>query len=196
LDATLLVARYEESIINSDELLQQGIKDFVSKTIKVTTFGDGIIAGLRNDGIIVAHHINFPSNHPQYLNYRLNADRQARLMELEGKNRPWLSQWTLRPNAEPERVQSVRNPDSEEDWNVFFFPTSDFKMVAIFSDGVESFTDSNLNAIPWQTVVSMMMDIPLPQGEFIQRQVNWLVKEIAKKKWQNADDFSMGALNI
>lgn len=192
LDATLLFARYEETKVSSDEITQSGKEFEINKVVKITTFGDGVIAGLRNDGVIVAHHIDFPTGYPQYLNYRLNADRQARLSKMEGNNQPLVNTWLI--GKETERVQSVQTPDSENDYNLFIFPISDFKIVALFSDGVETFTDQNMQPIPWQKIVAEMMDIPATKGEFIQRQMNWMVREIAKRKWQHADDFSMGAL--
>lgn len=197
LDATLIYARYRETILNSDELLQQGIKDKVCPSIEVTMFGDGVAAGLRDDGLIVAYHVDFPTGYPQYLNYRLNPERYAALRQMEGGNQPWQNTWSLQDGKEPIRVQSVRmDANKEDDYSLFFFPIPQFKRVAIFSDGVASFNDASGAVVPWQTIVQMMMEVPEPGGEFVQRNVNWLVKEAAKRKWANQDDFSMGAINL
>lgn len=190
LDATLLMARYVESAI---VLQTSGQDDVIAKGIEVTVYGDGFIAGRKRDGTVEGYKVEYASGYPQYPSYRLSVERQARLHELTNGNPPNLERWLL--DKEPKQLKWDRGQPNDS-YHCFYFPIRDYDLVAIFSDGAGSFTEGT-NYIPWQTIVREMMDFgPAMKGEFIQRQMNWAVKEYVKRKWSHADDFTMGAINI
>lgn len=177
LDATVLIARH---------VIEEG-------SIQVSVYGDGIVAAIDDCGEIEAFHIEYPSGYPQYLSYNLSEDRRNRLKELTDGNKCIITKYKIKDKI------SIKEDFEDQITSIdttFTFLTQKYNLVAIFSDGANTFTDSNRVSIPWQTIVAEMMNITARKGEFIQRQMNWLVKETAKRKWYHDDDFSMGAINI
>lgn len=191
LDATLIVAQYRETNVSSDKINAQGNSELNLKAIQVSMWGDGVVAARRrSDGVLEAHNVIFSSGYPQYLSYRLNDERRARLIDHTKGNIARIETWTIEKNKAT--CESVRDDDNEN--RLWFFPIEKYDLVTTFSDGITSFQNENIVEVPWHIVVRDLVDIAPMKGEFVQRSLNWLTKEYLKRKWVWGDDVSMGAI--
>lgn len=151
-------------------------------------WGDGVIAAKKKNGLIDVWEIQYPSGHPTYPSYFVEKDREKNLEETFGKNWPDIYSWEI--GAEIVKKNTVEANAYPFDLK---FHKDEYEMVAIFSDGVGSFL-SNGNPIQTIDVVKELMDIVGKKGEFIQRQINWIVKETHKRNWKIDDDLSMAGI--
>lgn len=193
LDATLLLACYREGRIGDTH-----DDTFLDKVIHVQVYGDGFVAARRREsGIIDAYRIEYPSGYPLYLSYSAHAERRARLLKELNNNPATLEGWVIETGLDAsEPYLSHSDTDVLDDCHHLFFPIEKYDLVAIFSDGVNTFTDANGVSVAWQKVLTELMDVRSSKGEFVQRSMNWLVKECVRRKWSFADDISMAAINL
>lgn len=76
------------------------------------------------------------------------------------------------------------------------FKTKDVKFIGIFSDGMESFLDNEMQLLPVQEIMRDLTDFKQIKGNFIQRRMNGFLKKSAKKEWEHFDDLSFGGIWI
>ena len=181
-DATLLFAKVEDS------------------NVIAKAWGDGVIAAKKTNGDIEAWNITYPSGYPMYPSYLID-DRGEKLTNMFNGNNRMAEVWNIKGEIEKWGNWSVESADhviAETVENAFEvrLKKADYSMVAIFTDGITSFVDGQLCSVHWRKILRQMLDIPAVKGEFVQRQMNWMVKECIKNKWKHDDDFTMGAINI
>jgi hypothetical protein len=177
-DATLLLAEHKT------------IEGFDG--VVVRAWGDGAVAARHVDGSLHIFNINYPSGYPTYPSYFLDPDRAKTLESSFGKNWPTIDRWQI-IDGEKKLIDSVEAqsyPFKQQ------FASSEYAMVAVFSDGVSSFGDDKFRPVATTDIIIELMDIPAMKGQFVQRQINWMAKECAKRKWKHDDDVSMGAINL
>jgi len=147
--------------------------------VEVSMYGDGIVVAVDRHRGIKVYDVSYPSGYPQYLSYSVNPKRNALL----GDNECHLTY------ADGKNIATDKACKGN-----FFFESSFYGMVAMFSDGVKSFSDKNGTDISWRTVIDELTDIPSTKGEFVQRQLNWMEKEYTKRGLFHGDDITMACI--
>lgn len=180
--------------------------------VQVVSTADGVVAWRERSGRIRYESVRFARGMPRYLSYYLDADRHARLFEEHGQTDDLLAgtleitsnTWTPREGwgAQLLRMDSFTD-SSPYDRRRYFSalprdPRSEHPLVdvvALFSDGVESFQDADLNPVPLETVLVELMSLKNLHGQFVTRRCKkFLEKTCVQRGWRHEDDFSMAAV--
>lgn len=180
LHATLIIASLENEVFD------------------VKCYGDGVIAARKNDGTIVATQIKFDSGAPYYLYYDIANLWENWVKEFGTKAIKTIC--SISPEGKTEEFDSIKF-----EWENFVevkFPADDYDLVAIFSDGIESFEQKNTTAtakysetVPMTTILKEIMAFKSVNGEFVQRRCNAAFKKFKQNNWFNTDDFSVGVIH-
>lgn len=161
--------------------------------IEATMVGDGcIVSRRRNNKELEIFNLEFVSGAPVYPYYFSDGMIDQYLSEFGDKY----------------KVNGIVQPNGYftdyKDWILRKpFPINEYDMVAVFSDGVNSFqetvkTDTSITTIPFsaEKVISEILDIKGFAGNFIQRRCNRVLKDLRGREIQHTDDFSVGVINI
>lgn len=156
--------------------------------------GDGYVAFKMRNGDLMVYELDH-GGAPGYLSYKLDADRMTRYVGQFGAH----FKWRVFKNGEKlhdlEYSKFTENPEAQ--FFAFGYTIDEVEMVAVFSDGVASFSDAEFKPVPALDVISRLCDVKSYTGEFIKRRLKWfLTKECVKSGWIHADDVSMGAIYI
>lgn len=190
----------EISSLANDATLLVAYWPWGSPNIRVVAWGDGIIATRsRKTGEMTHHVIEYACNAPGYLSYTANPDRKALFLE---------------QTAGGEHTVSTYNPEGEmEDWDsregleptVMEFPVEDYDLVAVLSDGaqtfqepVESGTSKGYSQVPLHLIMQQVMSVKNTSGDFVVRRVRngFLNRFASKKGWDHYDDLSVGMVYV
>lgn len=197
LDATLLVATVTPA---GDVLVHQT--------------GDGVVAWREVSGAIGYQTVRYALGRPRYLSYLLDPSAHERLVAPSGDSDDLLAGsyevtsngWQPRQGWGPQLCRTVSFEASTPYERQLRFhremprdgslrPAVD--VVALFSDGVESFRDADLNPVPLETVLLELLSLKNLHGRFVTRRCGkFLGKLCAEKGWRHADDFSMAAVGF
>jgi hypothetical protein len=160
----------------------------------VKVVGDGVVAIKRMDGSVSMYRYYFPGGYPMYMSYTWDEKRYAMLSS---------EQKELYVDC-IDILQDGRVIDRKEIGPLIFennydagFPIhepSEIEFVAVFSDGVESFTDKEGNKIDCFEIVKELMAFKNYAGEFVTRRMNGFLRGCEKKGWSHYDDLSMAAI--
>lgn len=168
---------------------------------KTICSGDGTIAARSHDGSIVVHQYEFDSGAPYYLRYELDPDLKKNYFSQFGKTGKHKT-FYIDKNGKASDVFEIPWTFCED--NIYFensFPVEDWDMVAIFSDGVCSFTKPDHTSTTKRYTIMPVTEI-LPEflsfkgfaGDFVQRRCQKVFKTFKEQGIQNCDDFSMAVI--
>lgn len=156
--------------------------------VHVLASGDGIVAAVDDWGTLSAWSIRHPSGAPAYLAYLLDGERRAAYLrdhhqrevhELFG--------------GHPARVVKSSLLDAPYVWRMTL-PAARFPIVAVLSDGAESFRDS-AGPLPLARVLARLLDFKVVRGEFVERRVRrFLTRECRELGWRHDDDLAVAAI--
>lgn len=154
-----------------------------------TVFGDGVIAlKKKNDDNIAIIDISYPTGYPRYLSYKLNFDRENDYI------------LNTRPIMHVNRVNEYLLKKDQNQTMLYdeyfeeFYPIKDLEWLAIMSDGVHSFRNSNMESIDYTTIIKSLTDFKTTAGDFVKRRLNRFTKECKKLQWTHYDDVSLAAI--
>ena len=170
LDATLLVAAVN---INT-------------KTLLVQMYGDGVMVHRKKDGI-VAVHVELSSGAPDYLSYHLDPLRKQAYLGLKDNKKNII----IRDGDKvSERVYNPFDP--------FIYTTTvaEGDVVAVISDGINSFRKSDNEAIPWHNLIEEFTGYKTFEGEFVLRRIAAFKRKCLKDGTTHSDDISVAAITI
>jgi len=142
--------------------------------------GDGVIAAKDWDGALRIWDVEATDGYPRYPNY-VNNDARRKSVEAGA---PWIVHFPGGGEYRTSRVVSFEQP------------VDGAQVVAIFSDGVRSFTDAERNPIPGAEIVAELMAFKGYQGAFVQRRLHAFLKAAAKRGWRHEDDLAMAAIDM
>lgn len=170
LDATLLVAWCDGA------------------TVYIHLYGDGCIAVQRADGEIATIQVEYAENTPYYLSYLLDSRRE--LLYQKAIHDPMTAQIVhyQGPHGVETRRERFDNP------MIFSFDLATFPIVAVATDGLDSFMDIETGQRQdLLTIAQRMLDFRDLEGEFIQRRLRKLLIEYAQRRIFCCDDIGLGA---
>ena len=157
-------------------------------TVYVHLYGDGCLAVRRADGGIATIRVEYAENAPYYLSYLLDPERWALYQEAIGEPETAQSIYYQSDVAESNRQERFDAP------TVFSFDLATFPVVAVATDGLDSFVSAETGArLDLQPVAHTMLDFHRLDGAFVQRRLREALADYAQRQVINVDDISMGA---
>lgn len=168
------------------------VTDDDSKFI-VQVSGDGVVAARRRDGSVYIIQIDYASNAPFYAAYKLMGD-MIHIDSCDTERR--LTIFDTQVGDDP--VHHEVQPQAKEDpYLVLTFEKDDYDLVAVFSDGVESFrrrVEDRTEQMHFRDVVVKCLQVQRPHGQFMQRRIHRFLREVTSEGWFHYDDLSVAAL--
>lgn len=171
-DATLLIA----SVYN--------------KKLTLILFGDGVIV-YRSKKHVQITHINFPSNAPDYISYKLSKSRMKEYMDMSKTNKDIVV------------IDRFEGMDEED----FIFSESAFTplviqreveegdTISVISDGINSFGQMN-DSINYLDLIDEFTGFKNTNGEFVKRRINAFKRKCEKENIVHGDDISIASIVI
>jgi hypothetical protein len=176
LDATLLVAWVKDGVAN------------------YAMWGDGVVI-IRHakDGWVTASHVQLTSGAPDYLSYELDPPRkQAYLKEFDG----YVKEITHFNNHNT-GDKSYKGSESKP-----FMPfvgtcqVESGDIIAVVSDGINSFRKANNESIPWTDLIEEFTGYKTLEGEFVLRRISAFKRKCLKDGTTHSDDISIASIII
>jgi hypothetical protein len=178
--------------------------DATMLTIKATgrhfvasCYGDGVVAMVRNDGNVEIYSVEFVEGFPQYVSYMLDANRRLQFDKQTNNHKEVTRQ--IIPDIEAE----VKVDISDNVIEFHYGTREDYYCVAVFSDGVHSFTEAAdapsrraAREVPMAEVVSQILAFKSTKGDFVYRHMRAFQKFCASRRWQHHDDLSVGVVYL
>ena len=173
LDATLLVAA-----VNNN-----------TKDLTVYMYGDGVMV-VRNKEGVGALHVQLSSGAPDYLSYHLDPIRRQAYDKLEDN----VKQVTILKDGK-------LNTNRTGDWGLFdpiIFSTKmeEGDVVAVISDGINSFRKADNTPIPWQDLLDEFTGYKTFGGEFVVRRISAFKRKCLKEGTTHSDDISVASIIV
>lgn len=215
LDATLLVAApYIEDVKLPPPYID--FKEFQQKPcIRVSIYGDGVVAVKHKDGSIRIHSVEYTRGYPYYLTYHFDKKRGAAWKKVAidsptgesttivGTTHILKPDWTVDEEMKVSSAHSSVRPFTvSAEGNSVGAAIDEVEWVAMMSDGVHTFREkSSEPGVPNRQislieVLKDLLDFRAFNGEFVQRQANWFMREASKRNWQHDDDVSVAAFYL
>jgi len=169
LDATLLVAMVDKD-----------------KKLRAYLFGDGVLVHRKSTGVNTVH-IALSSGAPDYLSYSLDLKRTAGYLALENNVKEIACATlgkTIQVNGKPLEPYVMSCDVSEGD------------VVAVISDGINSFRHSNNDPILWTDLIEEFTGYKNFEGEFVQRRIAAFKRKCLKEGITHSDDISVASIIV
>lgn len=176
--------------------------------VQVFTTADGVVAWRERSGGIRYESVRFARGMPRYLSYHLDPDRHARLFEDSGEpgdllagSFEWMTNvWTPGEGWGPQLLFTEFFTEATPYHRGRYFSWAEGEhrpvdVVALFSDGIESFQDREGRPVPLEMVLVELLSLKSLHGRFVTRRCKkFLEKTCAERGWKHTDDFSMAAV--
>lgn len=173
LDATLLTA-----IVNNN-----------TKRANVFMYGDGVMIHRKKDGI-VAVHIQLSSGAPDYLSYHLDPIRKQQYQRLEGN----VKEVTILKDG---KLDTSRTGDYLPlDPFVYDVEVEEGDVLAVISDGINSFRKSDNTPISWTDLIDEFTAYKNYEGVFVLRRIAAFKRKCLKDGTTHSDDISVATIKI
>jgi hypothetical protein len=169
LDATLLVAA-----VNGKHLL-------------VEMYGDGVMVHRKKDSI-VSVHVQLSSGAPDYLSYHLDPLRKQAYLEIEDN----VKEVIIREGDK----ESIRNDYAPLDPFIYDTTVAEGDVIAVISDGINSFRKMNNDPIPWTELIEEFTGYKTFEGDFVMRRITAFKRKCLKEGITHSDDISCAAIVV
>lgn len=143
--------------------------------VVVHVFGDGFVALADTGGGCRVIDISFPGNAPYYPSYRLDP----------GRDHAYRSQYYSKTVG-----MRILPPDGPVS---FAFPVTDYPVILVASDGLDSFVDMSGGKIGPDAVARRFSQFKSLKGSFLKRRIKRAVRDFEKDGISHYDDLSVGA---
>lgn len=175
LDATLLVA---------------AVNPLAKNHTMVYMYGDGVMVHRRKTGV-VAVHLQLSSGAPDYLSYHLDPMRRQGYDKLEDN----IKQVTIL--TEKGELSTSRTGDYGP-FDPFLWDTNAEAgdVIAVISDGINSFRKMNNDPIPWNELIDEFTAYKTFEGEFVLRRIAAFKRKCLKEGITHSDDISVASIVI
>lgn len=162
--------------------------------------GDGVMCLQSAAGVLDVYSISYASNYPLYPSYTHQPERLLAWEEVE-RSRKEVKHFRCDSIEAPLRLRDTWSSDLPTE--VFTLRASDYKSVALFSDGIHSFysaeqteTSKRVQVIPVEEVLCGFVSFKSVRGAFVGRRMNRFLKECLARGWRHMDDLAIGALYL
>lgn len=169
LDATLLVACVK------------------NKHLTVYMYGDGVMVHRKKDSI-VSVHVQLSSGAPDYLSYYLDPLRMQAYLALEDNKKEII----IREGGK----ESLRDDFSPLDPFIYDTTVTEGDVIAVISDGINSFRKMNNDPIPWQDLIEEFTSYKTFEGEFVLRRIAAFKRKCLKEGTTHSDDISVASIIV
>ena len=178
--------------------------------IKSLLIGDGFVGGKRKDGTWGVTEYSFNSGAPYYLKYTLDFQEEAYFEKFGSIAEMKYKYGELGSLEEVSSEIDLKNDIDDENPRVFqdLFWIDQFEFVFIASDGLSTFhtkhPTSNVNMpVELDKVLSVLFNFKGYQHNFLQRQMNWVLKTTRQRSisreidptCHHFDDLSIGVIH-
>lgn len=171
LDATLLVAAVKNN------------------TLTAYMYGDGVLVHRKKDGI-VAIHVQLSSGAPDYLSYHLDPLRKQAYDNLEDNIKEVVF-------LKDGKLDSSRTGDwSAFDPIIYDCPVTEGEVIAVISDGINSFRKSDNTPILWNDLIDEFTAYKTTEGEFVLRRISAFKRKCLKEGITHSDDISVASIVV
>jgi hypothetical protein len=161
------------------------VKTYESSTY-FDTCGDGVVAYRETNGNIAIYRVVYPCGYPKYMSYTWDEFRMNLLSESQRYS--YVEQYLVSDTGSFLITDNGCIPSRID--------TAMIGCAAVFTDGVESFTDKEGNKIEAVDIVTELMAFKSTQGEFVTRRMSRFLKDCEKRGWSHYDDLSMAAIVV
>lgn len=156
--------------------------------INLVSIGDGLYVTKFEDNQANYFQISYDNNYPFYLSYLLSESRMSSHKEKCGE----FGRKTIDLKV-PDNISSFKHNMMTS----LSFPPNPNTKIIISSDGLESFINIDTGIkTPTKEIIDKVMDFKNTTGEFLQRRMNRVIKDLEKERIYHDDDISIGILSI
>jgi hypothetical protein len=158
-------------------------------------YGDGVFFHKTATTLRIVH-VEFESNKPAYLSYHLDKVRLKEYEDtvLESKRILDISLYLGADGARDAiEVETFVKPFEPVTFKGLVDPGD---IIAVCSDGINSFKKAGTEEIPWSVMARDFVDFKTTPGVFVQRRLQWLKRQWTKDLISHYDDISMAAIAV
>ena len=166
----------------------------------VACSGDGVILLESQIGMLDLFATSYPSGYPFYPSY---AYQPERLSELISNGRATKEIKHFRRSQPNKRFTLLDATTSDSPTEVLKLNASDYRYVAVASDGIDSFFHTQQSAngkrvenVSLLEVLTEFWSFKNSHGAFVERRLKRFTKDAHVNGWQHADDLSIGVINL
>jgi hypothetical protein len=193
----------QENSLDATVFCAKAVKMASGVLCTVWVHGDGVVVARKKAGGFLVIEVSYKSGMPAYLSYLLNKNRLHRYQQ-ETRGRPvvvsnldYSEEWDL---IDADFHEGMKWPSEVIEINLADCDC-EFDLVAMFSDGIQSFQRRTLTgvleSVPYALVAEQVMALKGMKGEFLKRRCNaFLNRFCVKNSWQHDDDFSAVAIDL
>jgi len=158
--------------------------------LKVYMYGDGVFFRKTKTGVYTAH-VSFDNNAPNYLSYLLDNNRKEGYIGMGGKK-----QVTMNTVMDGELIADIYRTMPPFEPIMFEYPVEEGDVIALCSDGINSFRSAQSDTIPWQDMIEDYIGFKNFEGVFVKRQFAALERKCKKEGTTHFDDISIATIVI
>lgn len=157
-------------------------------TVYIHLYGDGCIAVQRADGDVATIRVEYAKNTPYYLSYLLDSHRW--FLYQEATDNPATAQMIHYQS----HAYGTTRRERFDTPTVFSFDLAAFPIVAVATDGLDSFMDTETGQRQdLLTIAQGMLDFRNLNGAFVQRRLREMLIDYAQRRIFCCDDIGLGA---
>jgi hypothetical protein len=154
-------------------------------SLRVHAYGDGQVVTRDLDGRWRSVRVGFSHNAPYYLSYLTQRPRHADYARVSVAHHKRIED----SNGEYSGVFNCQEP------SVFCFDAAWLALLAIASDGLDSFVDhGSRSPVPTDRVIPEMLTLKNPADGFVKRRMGRALRTYAKRGIWPSDDLALGVL--
>jgi hypothetical protein len=164
-----------------------------------TCFGDGAIVLKDRAGEIAVYAVSFTESYPRYPSYFTDIRRLAALDARLG-NVKEVTKTRLAPDG---TVLARETSTSNRSIEIVSGSIDEFSLVAVMSDGVNSFTATvasetsrRSERLGLEAILPELVAFKSPTGAFVQRRLNRFRADCCRRGWQHLDDLAVAAIHL
>lgn len=148
-------------------------------------YGDGVFVH-KSGNDVYAVHVHLTSGAPDYLSYYLDSERiKAYRTVPENVKEVWATSGMVEPDHYTPFTPVVINREVKEG-----------DIVAVISDGINSFRKADNTAIDWLDLVPEFTGYKTFEGEFVLRRIAAFKRKCLKEGITHSDDISVSAIVV
>jgi len=150
-------------------------------------YGDGVLVHRTRTGINTVH-IHLSSGAPDYLSYNLDEERKKNYQAIKDNVKEitvTVNGQTIVTTSTPPLTPYVLNTEVLEG-----------DVIAVVSDGINSFRMPNNDPLDWTTLVDEFTGYKTTEGEFVLRRLAAFKRKCLKENITHSDDISVAAIVV